>query len=223
MGVLLPGAILIAGLMLGFGIQPACAQFSAGGMQSPTAANPASMGAPRVMSPAEVEKQKQQREPDALPGAAPRSDRVAPAAAGVHIADPTEALFDAINRGDIASARDAIDRGADLDGHSVLGMTPLDLAVDLGRNDITFLLLSLRNGDSRPAPRVGTQSAQANPATKQPASAKSPAKPKVATRAPAAKPAVQTASATQGVPTSFGGDGGTPNATAGFLGFDNRH
>ena len=29
---------------------------------------------------------------------------------------PTDALFDAINRGDIAAARDALNRGADLNG-----------------------------------------------------------------------------------------------------------
>ena len=60
--------------------------------------------------------------------------------------EPTEALFDAINRGDIGTARDAISRGADLHGHNVLGMTPLELSVDLGRNDISFMLLSMRGG-----------------------------------------------------------------------------
>jgi hypothetical protein len=58
--------------------------------------------------------------------------------------EPTDALFDAINRGDIGTARDAISRGADLHGHNVLGMTPLELSVDLGRNDISFMLLSMR-------------------------------------------------------------------------------
>ena len=61
--------------------------------------------------------------------------------------EPTEALFDAINRGDIATARDAISRGADLHGHNILGMTPLELSVDLGRNDISFMLLSMRAAD----------------------------------------------------------------------------
>ena len=57
---------------------------------------------------------------------------------------PTEALFDAINRGDLAAAKDAINRGADINGRNVLGLTPLDLSVDLGRNNISFVLLSLR-------------------------------------------------------------------------------
>jgi len=56
---------------------------------------------------------------------------------------PTEALFDAINRGDIEAVRDAINRGADIRGQNVLGMTPTELSVDLGRNDITFLLVTL--------------------------------------------------------------------------------
>ena len=72
---------------------------------------------------------------------------------------PTDALFDAVNRGDIVTARDAIGRGADLTAHNVLGMTPLDLSVDLGRNDITFLLLSLR-GSTPPADTM-TQTAAA--------------------------------------------------------------
>ena len=61
--------------------------------------------------------------------------------------EPTDALFDAINRGDINAARDAISRGANLRGHNVLGMTPMELSVDLGRNDISFLLLSMRGAD----------------------------------------------------------------------------
>ena len=85
--------------------------------------------------------------PDAVPGDKAR----APAAPSTHAAGdlpPTDALFDAINRGDIASARDALNRGADLNGENVLGMTPMELSVDLGRNDISFLLLSMRGEDS---------------------------------------------------------------------------
>jgi ankyrin repeat protein len=81
--------------------------------------------------------------PVAIPGARPRTDAVAPAERAASDLPPTEALFDAINRGDIVTARDAISRGADLDGTNLLGVTPLELSVDLGRNDISFLLLSL--------------------------------------------------------------------------------
>src|ERR1700757_1385559 len=77
--------------------------------------------------------------------------------------EPTDALFDAINRGDIGAARDAISRGADLRGHNVLGMTPMELSVDLGRNDISFLLLSMRGEDSgRGARAVGRDTAAAD-------------------------------------------------------------
>ena len=131
---------------------------------------------------------------------------------------PTDALFDAINRGDIASARDALNRGADLNGVNVLGMTPMELSVDLGRNDISFLLLSMRGEDSgrgsravgRDAPPTGLSDnlAKVGPGKKVPvklvqAGGIIPAKP-VAT------------------PKLFANDGGTPVPSAGFLGFGSR-
>jgi hypothetical protein len=96
----------------------------------------------------------------ALPGAQSNPDDVAKAT-NTDL-QPTDALFDAVNRGDITTARDAIGRGADLNAHNVLGMTPLDLSVDLGRNDITFLLLSLRG--SAPPPDTLSQAAAAKTA-----------------------------------------------------------
>ena len=77
--------------------------------------------------------------------------------------EPNEALFDAINRGDIGAARDAISRGADLQGHNILGMTPLELSVDLGRNDISFLLLSMRAGDEKANRQATAAQATAKP------------------------------------------------------------
>jgi hypothetical protein len=118
---------------------------------------------------------------------------------------PTDALFDAINRGDIASAKDAIGRGADLNAQNVLGLTPLDLSVDLGRNDISFLLLSLRSADGpttaglAAAPTPTTHSAKVLP----------PASPRAAIKAPSAPKA----------PKLYAGDGGAAVPTAGFLGF----
>jgi hypothetical protein len=209
-----------AALALAAGAHPALAQY--GGL-GPSTSNPSSLtGEPRIQGPSGVKQP--EAPPDALPGAAARGDRVAPAQ-GPAIADPTEALFDAINRGDIASARDAIDRGADLEAHSVLGMTPLDQSVDLGRNDITFLLLSLRNGDTKLGHRVSTATAQTAGAAK-PAPAQAAAQAKAAARAPATSPAKQTAqvaSAPPVAPRLFAGDGGTPNPAVGFLGFDSRH
>ena len=172
--------------------------------------------------------------PPALPGAVSRSDRVAPAQ-GAPIADPTEALFDAINRGDIASARDAIDRGADLNGQNVLGLSPLDVSVDLGRNDITFLLLSLRGADSRPGPNqtaqgTGPGTAHGGPNAKPgatravtPGKTSTAGQTRAAARAPATTPAKQVVQAAPAAPRLFAGDGGTPNPGVGFLGFDARH
>ena len=91
----------------------------------------------------------------AIPGARPQGEAlVAPPERLPTDMPPTEALFDAINRGDLAVARDAVTRGADLEAKSLLGLTPLELAVDLGRNDISFMLLSMRGsarGEHGPA------------------------------------------------------------------------
>jgi hypothetical protein len=56
---------------------------------------------------------------------------------------PNDALFDSIDRGDIVAARDAVARGADLSATNAVGQSPIDESVDLGRNDITFLLVTL--------------------------------------------------------------------------------
>ncbi len=96
--------------------------------------------------------------PAAIPGAV--TDE-ATATSGHISADmePTAALFDAVNRGDITSAKEALGRGADLGGKNVLGQSPLDMAIDLNRNDITFLLLSMRNSEQGP-PVASVASAQ---------------------------------------------------------------
>ena len=213
---------LIAGAMFGGGIEQAWAQ--AGGL--PSASNPSSLTgpAPSIAPPPEVKAPR--APPEALPGSAARSDRVAPAQ-GAPITNPTDALFDAINRGAIASARDAIDRGADLGGRDVLGMTPIDLSVDLGRNDITFLLLSLSNGDLRPNRGPSQQTAQTGKSTpgralmprRTPASERTT----TAARVPGTQPAKSTAPLAPAAPRLFASDGGTPNPGVGFLGFDNRH
>ncbi len=150
--------------------------------------------------------------PPALPGASSNTASAAPSNRSAADMDPNEALFDAINRGDIGAARDAISRGAELSARNVLGMTPMELSVDLGRNDISFLLLSMR-GDSprnrRPSDDTAEQ-ALTKP-TKQAAARQQPAKPPKA--APVAAPAApQTA-------RLFANDGGSPNPSAGFLGF----
>jgi hypothetical protein len=130
---------------------------------------------------------------------------------------PTEALFDSINRGDIAAARDALNRGADLNGVNILGMTPMELSVDLGRNDISFLLLSMRGEDSGRGSRAVGRDLVAPPErrTAQAPQPQAPAKARPSTEKPAAAKSIAT-------PKLFANDGGTPMPGAGFLGFDSR-
>jgi hypothetical protein len=161
--------------------------------------------------------------PDAIPGAKPR-EPVAPALHPAGDMQPTDALFDAINRGDIAAARDALNRGADLNGVNILGMTPLELSVDLGHNDISFLLLSMRGEDGSQGSRaVGHDAPPPAPFGKS-AKAGKPAGTKVAANK------ARTAQAANSIippkpiatPKLFANDGGTPLPNAGFLGFDSR-
>jgi len=153
--------------------------------------------------------------PPALPGARQASSP-APAERPPTDMEPTEALFDAINRGDIGAARDAISRGADLSGHNVLGMTPMELSVDLGRNDIAFLLLSMRgdNGRSRQPPPAET-AAKSSPSRQAADQRASRAK-----QAPVRHAATPVQHPVQQQPRLFANDGGAPIPNAGFLGFD---
>ena len=149
--------------------------------------------------------------PPALPGAQ-SSNSAAPATKAPTDMEPNDALFDAINRGDLATARDAISRGADLHATNVLGMTPLELSVDLGRNDISFMLLSMREGDGRGQSGAATKVSAAAPA-------KSTKQAQVKAKAKAAKEAKTVEPVPTQTPRLFAGDGGTPNPNAGFLGF----
>lgn len=161
--------------------------------------------------------------PKALPGSRAEPTAVAPAGKDALDLPPTEALFDAINRGDLAGAKDAVNRGADIRGHNVLGLTPIEQSVDLGRNEITFLLLSLRgttsasDGTKAPSPASARQLAQQ-------ARAEKAAEAKVARESAGAR-ARAVAEAARQPPRQarlFAGDGGTPAPQAGFLGFGSR-
>ena len=147
--------------------------------------------------------------PPALPGSRTTDSDPAPADKLASEMRPTEALFDSVNRGDITAAREAIARGAELNATNVLGLTPLDLAVDLGRNDITFLLLSLRGASAGgPAPS-GTEGKAAAPV-------RSAGKAR-----PAARP-ITTVAARPALPPEsrqYADTPGTPVPQAGFLGF----
>jgi len=139
---------------------------------------------------------RRQEPPPALPGARAEPTTVTPAdKSGVDM-PPNEALFDAINRGDLATAKDSLNRGADLNARNVLGLTPLDLAIDLGRNQISFLLLSLRRQ------KASSLRLQSHLESFTAVAARPPA--------PAALPA----------PPRFAGNGGAPVPQAGFMGFD---
>jgi hypothetical protein len=151
----------------------------------------------------------------ALPGSKSEKFPAAPAERAATEMGPNEALFDSINRGDLKAARDAIGRGAELDSQNILGMTPMELSVDLGRNDISFLLLSLRGADSAKTARTADKGSAKAAAAKPTAPAK-----------PASQPAAQIAKAPMPAaptpPRQFASDGGAPIPNAGFLGFNAR-
>lgn len=205
--------VMLAGaLALGLLASPAKAQQNniTGGILGPgssTAGAGDSIGSQQNGKPAP-------RRPSALPGT--RTEKTEPAPAE-HLASdmaPNAALFDGINRGDMAYVKDAISRGAELNARNILGLTPLDLSVDLGRTDITFLLLSLRgaeggeyNGPSSPGSGKGGKALL---------QAAAKAEPKPAKAARVAREAVPAAPAK---PKLFADDGGAPIPNAGFLGF----
>jgi len=214
--ILLVGAITPLGTAM-LGSTPGFAQFST----SPGAAPQATGMDAAVQRNLRGARQGQKPEPTlppVLPGTKGASEPVAPTAS---IADmsPTEALFDAINRGDIVAARDAINRGANLDGRNLLGLTPLELSVDLGRNDLSFMLLSMRVDDAasrRNARRAGEQRGAEALLTEV------YARPSVRRARVAAAPAPARASEepVYASPRLYSGNGGAPIPSAGFLGFN---
>jgi ankyrin repeat protein len=121
-------------------------------------------------------------------------------------------LFAAINRGNYADAQDAISRGADLNAQNALGETPLDLAIALNQNSITFMLLSARNeGDAGQPVQTTAITTTTHPTRKlHPIPAKAMAS--TTTQAPAHAKAATT-------PT---GSDGQPNVSVGFLGFSQK-
>jgi hypothetical protein len=142
----------------------------------------------------------------ALPGVAARPSPapIAPGE-GAENLSPNAALFDAIARGDLAAARSAVARGANLEARSALGLTPLDTAVDQGRHEIAFFLLTAREMirvERPPDPRERQREAR------QPTVREAPVR---ESRAQAAVP--RTA-------RLWAGDGGAAQPDIGFLGFD---
>lgn len=194
---------VVLGLTLLAAAGPAAAQSNVSSMM------PGQNGFQPMVKPDQGTSKPEATVPTALPGASPGLG-AAPADKSVADLAPNEALFDAINRGDIGQARDAVTRGADLHAQNVLGMTPLELSVDLSRNDITFLLLSLRGASA------GAISARAAAAAA--TSATSATKP---TRLVQKAAAVKPVPASPPLPRQYAGsaDPGQPDPQAGFLGF----
>lgn len=166
--------------------------------------------------------------PVGIPGAQPQA-AIAPPTRPALDMSPNDALFDAINRGDMAAARDALSRGAELSAQNVLGMTPLEESVDLGRNDITFLLLSMRGADAEArrgptapgaAPALATAAQPAGHAAKPIRLAAASAR--LSGSVHAVRPPIDAASPPGLAPATVrysGSQPGDPVPQAGFLGF----
>ncbi len=200
-------------LLLPFFSLPAAAQMISGGSGA-GGIHPTPGTTPKATA-------KREEPPPAVPGSRAEPTAVAPAERNAADLPPNEALFDAINRGDLATAKDAINHGADLNSINVLGLTPLELAVDLGRNEISFLLLTLRGGNgyttsSGPVPATPqgrAAAARAERDTARIAARDSRAEREAVAARPGTGPSLQ-------APRLFAGQGGTPVPQAGFLGFD---
>lgn len=200
-----PSRAFVLGLALALGLLPAVAE--AQGFRGPLQPrNVEPQGAPR-------------RAPAALPGLQGRSAvPPIPADPSVTNLSPDDALFDAINRGDLVAAREAVARGANIDSRNVLGLTPIDSAVDQGRSDIVFYLLSVRGtarggsgppaGAAPPSRPTAAQRRAAEAAERQ------------AERAAASAPARPAAPPPNRLPRLWANDGGAPIPAVGFLGFD---
>ncbi|MBB5694620.1 ankyrin repeat domain-containing protein [Muricoccus pecuniae] len=214
----LPLALLLAGPILALLAPDAGAQ-GVGRSAPPPSAGPA----PRPPPPA-------------LPGLAGRR-AVEPIPAdkpGINLS-PNDALFDAINRGDLAAAREAMARGADLNARNQLGLTPVDTAVDQGRNEIVFYLLSAR-GSAGSGPTIAPSEPAPPPqAARRGRAGRDPAAPPVLEEREEAPGRVSgllsdpprgRGSAGAAAPVApvrarlFAGDGGAPRPEIGFLGFD---
>ncbi len=212
-----PARILAIGLIapLSFaitGTSPGYAQLSASGAGG--AATGIEGAAQRNLRGARQAEKPAAALPPVLPGTKSAPEAAAPTVSPADLS-PTDALFDAINRGDATAARDAINRGANMDGHNVLGLTPLELSIDLGRNDISFLLLSMRGEEpASQSAQKGAKRGADQPVASTPR-ATSRSRIAAASAEPPAEPVVAT-------PRLYSGNGGAPIPAAGFLGFDDR-
>jgi hypothetical protein len=215
---LLSAGLLIAGLLIA-GSGPAAAQ----GISSQLSGPAVPLG--------HSKDSKADNPPPALPGAT-GNGADAPALPDRPTAEmaPNDALFDGINRGDIATVRDAMNRGADLNDENVLGLTPIDLSVDLGRNQITFLLLSMRGplpsglagpgAATRPGVLPGRPGARPKTLVASRQAERPDNRPLLRTASRDSSPnSLGMVAEAQPRQTVFNGNPGTPAPQVGFLGF----
>lgn len=105
---------------------------------------------------------------------------------------PTEALFQAVELNDISAVEAAIEGGANLGEKNPAGMTPADMAVDLGHFRIAHLLLAKRTS-APPASRITEKAKEAltSPRARvaSPQRNTSPSRPQLSEVTPPIKPA----------------------------------
>ncbi|NKE44369.1 ankyrin repeat domain-containing protein [Roseomonas frigidaquae] len=172
-----------------------------------------------IIRPAETQRAPSVAAP-ALPGlAARRAPAPIPADAAAAGLSPNAALFDAIARGDLPAARDAVSRGANIESRNALGLSPLDAAVDQGRNEIAFYLLSARDRTRGSAPPPPSVPGQPSPAAAIAASLAA-APPPAAARSRAPMNTPPTLAAEPVGAQLWAGNGGAARPELGFLGFD---
>ena len=187
-------ALLLAGAL----VMPALPVSAQGMLGSSRATTPPPNAAPR-------------EQPPALPGvAARRGQAPIPAETPPSAMNPNDALFDGINRGDITTVRDAVARGADVNARNALGLTAVDAAVDQGRPEIMFYVLSVRGMAGYAPPPPDTIPLRGPPVRM----------PRTSPTREARETAVQPANATPRLPQLWQANGGAPQPSIGFLGFD---
>jgi hypothetical protein len=156
---------------------------------------------PGAQTPASARQQQQQRARQPRPGT------------------PTEQLFDAINQGEMEDVRAAVAAGADIGARNVLGLTPMDLAVDLGRNDVALYLMSLGRVRERPLAPLQQDTTPQRQAARNAAQQRRAEDAAIEAALRQRGPAVSREGIVAVAPL-WQGNGGTPNPAIGFLGFD---
>ena len=181
---------------------------------------------PMMPAPRRQKQAPEKPAPPALPGAQiPQGESVNQSA--LDNEDPTKVLFSAINQGNYAEARAAVARGANLQASNALGETPVALSVALGRNAITFMLLSVLHEGGAVASNPATSSKAGAPKTNVASAPHSKSVPHGrVTHTNRAEPARRVMADSAGTrklsAPPAGAATATPDPSAGFLGFDNN-